>query len=91
MHLRSRRSPLFFVFAIRILQVPSSMKSIQASGPMVQRPGSYKTNPWRVAFPIPNGFKKEIRVILRRLGTNKSSLFPDLAALAEELKSRSFV
>jgi hypothetical protein len=32
----------------------------------------------------------DIRAILRALGITKSSLFPDLAALAEELKSRIF-
>lgn len=52
----------------------------------------YEKHPtWRVAFRIPDWSKTEIRDILRRLGINKSSLFPDLAALAEDLKSRSFV
>ena len=46
---------------------------------------------WRVAFRVPGVDKEKIREMLRSLGIVKSSLFPDLGALAEELKSRSFI
>lgn len=50
--------------------------------------GSFRT--WRVHFRIPNGAKDKIKQTLFQLAITKSSLFPDLGALAEELKSISF-
>jgi hypothetical protein len=46
--------------------------------------------PWRRAFGIPARGKKYLRGLLHSLGINKSTLFPDLAALAEELKDGSY-
>jgi FRG domain len=46
---------------------------------------------WRVAFRVPKHHKPQIRELLRHLAITKSSLFPDLAALADELKERSFL
>jgi FRG domain len=57
-----------------------------AEHPVVIPPGT-----WRVAFRIPATSKRGILEMLRMLAITKSSLFPDLAALAEELKSRRFV
>jgi hypothetical protein len=48
------------------------------------------TGAWRVAFRIPATSKGGVLEMLRRLSITKSSLFPDLAALAEELKARRF-
>jgi FRG domain len=45
---------------------------------------------WRRAFLVPNGNRYGLEEILRRLAIHKSSLFPDLGALAEDLKSRPF-
>jgi hypothetical protein len=45
---------------------------------------------WRVAFRVPAGKKDLVIERLRSLGINRSTLFPDLGALAQELKSRTF-
>jgi hypothetical protein len=45
-----------------------------------------KPTPWRRAFRIPKADKPHLREMLTALGIRKSTLFPDLAALAEELK-----
>jgi hypothetical protein len=45
---------------------------------------------WRIAFRVPGARKGDVQEILRSLAITKMSLFPDLAALAEELKSRRF-
>jgi hypothetical protein len=45
---------------------------------------------WRSKYIVPAGYKKSIRAALTSLGLTKMSLFPDLSALAEELKFRSF-
>jgi hypothetical protein len=50
----------------------------------------YTVTPWRRAFLIPSATKAGLRARLRNLGFNKSTLFPDLGALAEELTARSF-
>jgi hypothetical protein len=46
---------------------------------------------WRVAFRIPNKAKNGIQATLTSIGITKSALFPDLATLAEQLKSQSFI
>ena len=43
---------------------------------------------WGRAFIVPKEAKSDVRIWLRRLGFNKSTLFPDLGALAEDLKER---
>jgi hypothetical protein len=45
---------------------------------------------WRLAFRIPNDQKQGIEELLRRLSINKSTLFPDLSSLAEDLKTRLY-
>jgi len=45
---------------------------------------------WRRAFKVPANGKNDLRHFLRALGVHKAALFPDLSALAEELKSRSY-
>jgi hypothetical protein len=47
--------------------------------------------PWRRAFKVPAGKKTEIRHLLRAAGVHQATLFPDLGALAEELKSRNYL
>jgi hypothetical protein len=46
--------------------------------------------PWRRAFRISAAAKPIVSEVLRALSITKSTLFPDLGALAEELKSRHF-
>jgi hypothetical protein len=46
--------------------------------------------PWRRKFLVPAASKPELQELLRRLAIHKSSLFPDLGALAEDLKSRPY-
>jgi len=46
--------------------------------------------PWRRAFKIPASAKPDLRNMLEYIGVRRSTLFPDLASLAEDLKSRSF-
>jgi FRG domain len=45
---------------------------------------------WRLAFRVHSTGKAALRELLIRLAIRRSSLFPDLGALAEELKSRFF-
>jgi hypothetical protein len=45
---------------------------------------------WQIAFRVPNKSKDNLRELLTRLAIRQSSLFPDLGALAEDLKSRLF-
>lgn len=45
---------------------------------------------WRSKFVVPAASKPILRSKLRALGITRMSMFPDLAALAEELKSRNF-
>jgi hypothetical protein len=47
--------------------------------------------PWRRAFRIPSGSKRGLLALLRILGIHRSTLFPDLGALADDIKSRSFL
>lgn len=47
--------------------------------------------PWRRMFNIPKGSKERLRTQLRDIGFNKSTVFPDLAALAEEMKFRQML
>jgi hypothetical protein len=46
--------------------------------------------PWRIAFRVPSAEKDNILERLQSLGISLSTLFPDLAALAQELKGRHF-
>jgi FRG domain len=48
------------------------------------------SQPWKRVFRIPSGSKAGLRELMHRLSINKSTLFPDLGALAEELKSRPY-
>jgi hypothetical protein len=45
---------------------------------------------WRRAFIVPSSSKSTLREHLRRISITRASIFPDLASLAEELKSRGF-
>jgi FRG domain len=45
---------------------------------------------WRVAFPVRSIHKPHIRDLLAALSIRESTLFPDLAALAKDLKERDF-
>ena len=45
---------------------------------------------WRIGFGVPHQHKSNLREMLRMLSIIKSSLFPDLGALAEEIKLRNF-
>ena len=45
---------------------------------------------WLRQFIIPENAKAKIRAQLLALGIRRSNLFPDLASLADELKSSSF-
>jgi FRG domain len=45
---------------------------------------------WRMAFRVPSSSKQALRETLTALGITRSSLFPDLSALAEDLKVRRF-
>jgi FRG domain len=45
---------------------------------------------WRRVFKVLASKKRNLRDHLRRLGIHKATLFPDLSALAEELKARSY-
>lgn len=46
------------------------------------------TTGWRRVFRIRSADKQQIRNILEKLGIHRSALFPDLAALAADLKQR---
>jgi hypothetical protein len=46
---------------------------------------------WRRVFKVPASKKRGLRDHLRRLSIHKATLFPDLSALAEELKMRSYL
>jgi FRG domain len=50
----------------------------------------HASGPWRRAFLVPRENRDDLRELLRRLSIHKSSLFPDLGALAEDLKSRTY-
>jgi hypothetical protein len=50
----------------------------------------YKDGPWRAVFRVPAGSKQTLRATFGSLSINRSTLFPDLGALAEELRSRPF-
>lgn len=43
---------------------------------------------WRIAFQVPKVAKQKVRQTLEWLSIRKSTLFPDLATLAEDLKER---
>jgi FRG domain len=45
---------------------------------------------WRRAFIIPLKAKRNLRHTLEQVGIYKSALFPDLAALAEDIKARNY-
>lgn len=47
-----------------------------------------RSAPWRRMFRVPGRKKAELGELLRRLAIHKGSLFPDLGALAEDLKTR---
>jgi hypothetical protein len=47
--------------------------------------------PWRRAYRIPSRNRPALRELLRSLSMHKSTLFPDLGALAEDIKSRNFL
>jgi len=49
------------------------------------------SHPWKRMFRIPRESKADLSTLLLRLSIHKSSLFPDLGALAEDLKARRFV
>jgi hypothetical protein len=46
--------------------------------------------PWKRVFRIPSKSKADLSKLMRRLCIHKSTLFPDLGALAEDLKSRPY-
>lgn len=48
------------------------------------------SHPWKRVFRIPSNSKADLSELMRRLGIHKSTLFPDLGALAEDLKSRLY-
>jgi hypothetical protein len=50
----------------------------------------YTDDPWRRAFKVPAKRKSDLRAQLRKLSINQSTLFPDLGALAQDLKSRIY-
>jgi hypothetical protein len=50
----------------------------------------HTSGPWKRAFIVPNKTRQDLQELLRRLSIHKSSLFPDLGALAEDLKSRPY-
>ncbi len=50
----------------------------------------YIDDPWRRAFKVPAKRKSDLRDQLRKLSIKQSTLFPDLATLAEDLKSRNY-
>jgi hypothetical protein len=52
--------------------------------------GTDPPTPWRRAFRISANAKPKLREMLTALGIKKSTLFPDLGALAEELKDGSY-
>jgi hypothetical protein len=58
----------------------SDLSDVDCSGP----------KPWRRAYRLPAYCKPALRNWLRALGFHKAALFPDLGALAEELKGRSY-
>ena len=53
--------------------------------------GHSQAPPWRRAFRVPRAAKPMVLHFLRELGVNESTLFPDLGALARELKARQFL
>lgn len=50
-------------------------------------PYAQPEKPWRCAFLVPNAYKYPLRRLLERLSIHQASLFPDLGALAEWLKT----
>jgi hypothetical protein len=46
---------------------------------------------WRCVFRVPADRKRGLQEHLRRLSIHKATLFPDLGALAEELKGRNYL
>jgi hypothetical protein len=48
------------------------------------------TKAWRRAFIIPAERKRNLKQILDQVGIYKSALFPDLAALAEDVKAKNY-
>jgi FRG domain len=46
---------------------------------------------WRRVFKVPASKKRDLLDHLRRLSIHKATLFPDLSALAEELKTRTYL
>jgi FRG domain len=52
--------------------------------------GNRRRSPWRTKFLVPADDKEAIRERLRTLGITHSALFPDLGALALDLKTRPF-
>jgi hypothetical protein len=83
-----------FALAIGGREIDARMFAQQAAFTIHGNPGDLRevvertSVPWRKAFLVPNESKEELRELLRRLSIHKSSLFPDLGALAAELKSR---
>ena len=47
--------------------------------------------PWRRGFRVPSASKLQLLEVLGAIGIRKSSLFPDLGALAEDIKLRSML
>jgi hypothetical protein len=47
--------------------------------------------PWRSAFRVPANAKQSLIERLRSLGITQSTLFPDLGALAQDLKARQYL
>jgi hypothetical protein len=45
---------------------------------------------WGMCFRIPKEEKRRIQELLQSLSINKSTLFPDLGALADELKAQQY-
>jgi FRG domain-containing protein len=46
--------------------------------------------PWLIAFRIPHAAKDHLRETLRSFGISRSTLFPDLGSLADDIKRRRF-
>ncbi len=49
---------------------------------------STEDEPWRISFRVPAASKSNLRTLLSKLAIDRSTLFPDLGALAEELKAK---
>jgi hypothetical protein len=50
----------------------------------------YTSQAWKRVFRIPSESKADLSQLMRRLSIHKSTLFPDLGALADDLKSRPY-